>query len=132
KAVYAHHSTKKARLAKKYRARYGPDSPASLADDLGDLGIYFNEHRHHKGHVVAGICSAMRRLMAVEIQRPTERLEIQGLTDVRVSRANGSEARHFAVGQFPRFYHYAGFLRTVLVAGYESGIVLSPMIGKWR
>lgn len=132
KAVYAHHSTKKARMAKKYRAMYSPDSPASIADDLGDLGIYFNEGAHHKGHVVAGVFSAMRYLMPIQVVRGGQVLPVQGLTDFRLTRASNLDSRRFEVAQFPSCYHYGNAVRNVLEVAFEHGVVLPPMNTSWR
>jgi hypothetical protein len=132
KAVYAHHSTKKARIAKKYRAKYCSNSPASLADDLGDMGIYFNESAHHKGHVVSGVNSAMRLLTEIEVSADGALHTIQGLTDFRVSRVSNAVDRRFDVAQFPVFREYALAMKQVLEVALSRGIILPPMMTEWR
>jgi hypothetical protein len=127
--MYAHHSVKKERLARKYLAKYGPESRASLEDDLGALGIYFNESAHHRGHQITGIQSALRMLMAIEVPRDGRVIRIEGLTDFRVTRTTGGDQARFAPEQFPRFSAYGRAVGALVEATFEGGVVLPPIIG---
>ncbi len=132
KAMLAHHSAKKARLARKYRARYGVNSRASLADNLGDLGFYYNEDRYHKGHAVSGIVCAMRYLMSIEFEHEANKLTVEGLTDFRVTRTSRAEAARFRIEEFPPFHKFGTLLRPIIETTFEQGVVLPALIGNWR
>jgi nucleotide sugar dehydrogenase len=132
KAMLAHHAAKKTKLARRYKARYGPNSVARLADNLGDLGIYYNEDKHHKGHQIAGIVTAMRYLMTVNVQRPEGEVRIEGLTDFRVTRTGQAERLRFRLEEFPAFYDYGGWIRTVLESSYARGFQFPRMLEEWK
>jgi len=132
KAMLAHHAAKKTKLARRYKARYGPGSVAQLADNLGDLGIYYNEDAHHKGHQVAGIATAMRYLMPVQVRRGDEEFRIEGLTDFRVTRTSRAERDRYRLEEFPPFHDYGGWARTILETSYSNGFVFPRMLENWR
>jgi nucleotide sugar dehydrogenase len=132
KATLAHHSAKKARMAKKYEARYSADSEVGLADDLGDLGIYFNETAHHKGHQVSGVSSSMRALLPIEIGRSGRQLRVEGLTDIRVNRMSTAIEDRFLPQQFERFYAHAIHIRDLLAECLAQDDLLPAMLGSWR
>lgn len=132
KAMLAHHAAKKTKLARRYKAHYGPGSVAQLADNLGDLGIYYNEDAHHKGHQVAGVASAMRYLMPVRVRREEKEFRIEGLTDFRVTRMSRAERDRFRLEDFPLFHDYGGWARTILETAYSMGFVFPRMLENWR
>ncbi|MEU8926709.1 nucleotide sugar dehydrogenase [Kitasatospora sp. NPDC048545] len=132
KAMYAHHAAKKLRIAKK---TYGPDdqyiSPG-LSDDLGARGLFFNEHAHHRGHVVAGVSTALRSLMDLDILTPSGAVTVRGLTDWRLSRADTDPAARYTPDQYPSFHAYGDWARVVVATAIGNGCVLPSMIGEWR
>lgn len=128
KAMYAHHAAKKTKIARRYLAKYGPDSQASLEDNLGAMGIYFNEDKHHKGHAISGIVTAMRFLMPIEVSRGGKQFIVEGLTDFRVTRASQAEEDRFRVDEFPKFYPYGIWLRAILETTFSRGLVLPSML----
>jgi hypothetical protein len=129
RSVHAHHSVKKERIARKYLAKYGPESRASLEDDLGALGLYFDESAHHRGHQITGIQAAMRMLMPIDIQRGDRTIRIEGLTDFRLTRVTPGEAARFEMRQYPRFHAYGQVVRALVEATFEDGTLLPPILG---
>ncbi|GKQ36648.1 hypothetical protein [Streptomyces sp. A012304] len=132
KAMYAHHAAKKARVAKKIYDADDRYTPAGLADDLGARGIFFNENAHHRGHVVAGVTTALRSLMDIRVTTPEGEHDVRGLTDWRISRAGTEPEAHYSLDEYPPFYSYGAWLRTVVETALGAGAVLPTMIGKWR
>lgn len=128
KAMYAHHAAKKTKIARRYLAKYGPNSRASLEDNLGALGIYFNEDKHHKGHAITGVVTAMRFLMPIKVFCNEESLTVEGLTDFRVTRASQAEKDRFRIEEFPPFYPYGIWLRTILETTFNRGVILPSMM----
>src|ERR1700682_3905151 len=104
KAMLAHHAAKKARNASAYLSKYGPHAKPSLSDDLGELGMYYNESAHHKGHILCGVRSAMRFLTPIEMNMSAGQLRVEGLTDFRLTRVSDAEEDRYRPEQFPRFY----------------------------
>ena len=111
------------------RDRYGPESRASLEDDLGALGIYYNESAHHRGHQITGIQSALRHLMAIDVARGGATLRIEGLTDFRLTRTTAGEAARFSTSLFPRFLAYGRTVGALVETAFSSGVVLRPVLG---
>ncbi|MFD7709624.1 hypothetical protein [Streptomyces sp. NPDC059786] len=132
KAMYAHHAAKKARVAKKVYTQNGQYTAAGLADDLGAKGIFFNENAHHRGHVVAGVTAALRSLMDITVNGGEGRHDVRGLTDWRISRASTAESAHYTLDEYPSFYAYGNWLKTMVETALGAGAVLPKMIGEWR
>lgn len=132
KAMYAHHAAKKVRVAKKI---YAPDdtyTQAGLTDDLGSRGIFFNEGAHHRGHVLAGVSSAMRSLMAIQVDAAGERRTVHDLTDWRLSRVSDDPDQRYQIEDYPAFYAYGHWLRAIVETAIGSGVALPAMLGEWR
>jgi hypothetical protein len=129
RSMYAHHSVKKERLARKYIAKYGPNGRASLEDDLRDLGIYFNESEHESGHLITGIQLALRYLMPIEVKHAGTTLRVEGLTDFRLTRATPGEAARFSVAHFPGFLANGRTVGALVQAANSTGVVLQPVLG---
>ena len=127
RAMLSHHAAKKTRIANKYLAKYGPNSQASLDDNLGSLGLYHNEHAHHKGHVVTGISTALRFLMPIEVRLNENLFVVEGLTDLRVTRSSRLEADRFGLAQFPAFYRYGLIVRAIVEESFSLGLVFPRM-----
>jgi len=127
KAMLAHHAAKKTKIARKYRAKYGANTLASLADNLGDLGVYCNEGAYHKGHQVAGISAALRFLTPIDVRRPERALRVEGLTDFRVTRASQREEDRFQIQQFPAFFRYGRWMRHIIEETFSHAVVLPRM-----
>jgi hypothetical protein len=123
KAMLAHHAAKKARNASVYLKKYGPGANPSISDDLGELGVYFNESAHHKGHIICGVNSAMRFLMGIEVSRPNGRLRVEGLTDFRITRVSNAIGDRFKTEQFPLFYNYGCWVREIVEASFEDNFI---------
>lgn len=132
KAMYAHHAAKKVRVARKI---YAPDdtyAQAGLTDDLGSRGIFFNEGAHHRGHVLAGVSSAMRSLMAIQVDVEGERRAVYDLTDWRLSRVSDDPDQRYRVADYPSFYAYGHWIRAIVETAIGSGAQLPAMLGEWR
>jgi nucleotide sugar dehydrogenase len=124
RAMLAHHAAKKTKLARKYRARYGTNTVASLNDNLGDLGLFHNESAHHKGHQVSGISTALRFLTAIDVRRDGTSWRVEGLTDFRLTRASSRFEDRFTLSQLTWCAKYGHWVRVLLEETFARGIVL--------
>jgi hypothetical protein len=129
KAMLAHHAAKKAKIARKYRALYGANTAASLGDNLGDLGIFYNETAHHKGHKVSGISTALRVLTAIDVRTGRNSWRVEGLTDFRVTRVSNLPEHRFTVSQLPLCSAYGEWVRAVLEESFSRGVIL-PVLAR--
>ncbi len=132
RAMYAHHSAKKKRIATRLYGRTGVYEPDEMSDDLGSKGIYFNEGAHHKGHVIAGVSSAMRSLMNLTLDAPHAEPVIHDLCDWRLARADATLASRYELSAFPAFYNYGLCLKTVVETSLNDGYTFPKLLGDWR
>lgn len=132
KAMYAHHAAKKARVARKL---YAPDdtyTEAGLNDDLGSRAIFFHEDSHHRGHKLAGVSSAMRSLMAIEVIIDGRPMVIHDLCDWRLTRVSGDPKDRYSPASYASFFAYGHWLRAVVETALSNGAAVPAMLGEWR
>ncbi|GAA1973020.1 UDP binding domain-containing protein [Kitasatospora viridis] len=131
KAMYAHHAAKKARVAKKAGGAGEHGAPPAAPEDLGARGLYVNEHAHHRGHVVAGVTTALRSLMDIDVATPDAVTEVRGLTDWRLSRAGTRTEDRYRLHEYPSFHAYGRWIKVVVETALGAGCVLPAMLGEW-
>jgi nucleotide sugar dehydrogenase len=132
KAMYAHHAAKKARVARKL---YAPDdsyTQVGLNDDLGARAIFFHEDSHHRGHVLAGVSSAMRSVMTVEITVDGARRVVHDLCDWRLTRISDAPEDRYSPADYASFFAYGHWLRAVVETAISTGAAIPAMLGEWR